>query len=120
MLLNSNEAPEDSEFTFIRSIVSDADACLARLDDEISKIEGKLQQLKEERALLSGYQACNRSIISPLRRIPPEVLAEIFSCTLPSVTESLRTKEYMACSPWVLSHISARWRAISLSTPSLW
>ncbi|KAJ7302969.1 hypothetical protein DFH08DRAFT_986798, partial [Mycena albidolilacea] len=82
-LLNTNEPPNDSEFAFIHSVISDADARLACLDDEISTLEEKLQQLEEEHASLSSYRTRNKAILSPLRRMPPEVLGEIFSLTLP-------------------------------------
>ncbi|KAF8211822.1 hypothetical protein K438DRAFT_1808022 [Mycena galopus ATCC 62051] len=119
-LLNSNEPPDDSDSTFIHSVVSDADARLARLDDEIAKIREHLHQLEEERASLSTFQTRNKAIISPLRRMPPELLSEIFSWTLPSISESLEREEYMAEGPWTVSHTNTCWRVVSLSTPSLW
>ncbi|KAF7345523.1 ABC protein [Mycena venus] len=120
-LLNGNTPPEDSETTFIHSIVSDADARLACIDDEISKLQKRVKQLKEKRALVSSYRTQNNGILSPLRRMPPEVLGEIFLWTLPTSTEKLeRSKFYLADSPWVLTHICSRWRAISVSIPSLW
>ncbi|KAJ7330531.1 hypothetical protein DFH08DRAFT_669428, partial [Mycena albidolilacea] len=117
--LNSNEPPKDSEDVFIRSVVLDAEASLADLDAEISKIEGRRKQLEEERASLSNYIARHRAILSPIRYIPPELLGQIFSLTLPSIAEGW-DREYMADSPWVLSHTCSRWRAISLSLPQLW
>ncbi|KAJ7663941.1 hypothetical protein DFH06DRAFT_1087795 [Mycena polygramma] len=120
-LLTNNEPPEDSEKTFIRSLVSTADARLTHLDEEISKLRAQLKRLEEERASFFSYRARNRAILSPLRRMPPEVLNEIFFWTLPLTTDTLRrTKFDMGASPWVLSRISSRWRAIALSTPSLW
>jgi hypothetical protein len=118
--LNTNEPPDDPELALIHSVISDADARLACLDDEISTLEEKLQQLEEEHASLSHYRTRNKAILSPLRRMPSEVLGEIFLLTLPSVMADLGPKDYLAGSPWVLPHISSRWREISLSTPSLW
>ncbi|KAJ7663979.1 hypothetical protein DFH06DRAFT_1295952 [Mycena polygramma] len=46
--------------------------------------------------------------------MPPEVL-----CTLPPIAD-LNGRFDMGASPWILTHISAGWRAISLATPSLW
>ncbi|KAJ7498230.1 hypothetical protein B0H11DRAFT_1999113, partial [Mycena galericulata] len=61
----------------------------------------------------------NKGIVSPLRRMPPEVLGEIFSWTLPLPVETWSCSR-LDESPWVLTHICSRWRAISLATPSLW
>jgi hypothetical protein len=90
--LNSNDPPEDSDFAFIRSAVSNVDARLACLDDEILDLEEKLRLLEEERASLSSYRARNRAILLPLRKFPPEVLGEIFGWSLPSITEARQHK----------------------------
>ncbi|KAJ6580756.1 hypothetical protein B0H19DRAFT_982308, partial [Mycena capillaripes] len=120
-LLNTNEAPEDAEIPFIQSVIWNTDSPLAHLDAEILKLQEKLMQLEEERTSLSGYIARNKAILSPIRRIPPEVLGEVFSWTLPSITDALSRGRFdMEASPWVLTQICSRWRAISLSTSSLW
>ncbi|KAF8211049.1 hypothetical protein K438DRAFT_102668 [Mycena galopus ATCC 62051] len=122
-LLNSNEPPEDSDVTVVNAVLSDTDAHLAYIGDEILKIQGlkKLKQLEAEHASLSNYRARNRAILSAHRRMPPELLGEIFSWTMPSVTEILKQDAAdLTDSPWMLTRISSHWRAISLLTPSLW
>ncbi|KAF7366672.1 F-box domain-containing protein [Mycena sanguinolenta] len=119
-LLNTNEPPDDSELTFIHSVVSETSARLTRLDDEISKLQEKLKQLEDERATLLSYRTRNKAILSPLRRMPPEVLSEIFSWTLLPTIDALGIGFHMAQSPWLLTRISSRWRAVCLSTTSLW
>ncbi|KAF8211000.1 hypothetical protein K438DRAFT_1530063, partial [Mycena galopus ATCC 62051] len=119
--LNSNELPEDSDSTFIRSVISKTDAYLASLDDEISKLQEKLRQLEDERASLANYRTRNAAILSPIRRMPPEVLGEIFLWTLPAIDDILRVGRFdMSRSPWLLTRISGRWRAVSVSNPLLW
>lgn len=54
---------------------------------------------------------------APIRRLPPELLAQIFFESV-SVGD-LDNLNPTAC-PLVLSHVSRRWRAIALSTPLLW
>ncbi|KAF7340696.1 ABC protein [Mycena sanguinolenta] len=119
-LLNTNEPPEDSELTFIHSVVSETTTRLTHLDDEISTLRERLKQLRDERTALSSYHTRNKAILSPLRRMPPEVLAEIFSWTLPAVQNARRSSFNMLQSPWLLTRISSRWRAVSVSTPILW
>ncbi|KAF7352510.1 hypothetical protein MVEN_01215900 [Mycena venus] len=107
--------------SIVASTISRVDARLADLDEEIGRLEDRLQQLEAERTSLSHYRAQNLAILSPLRRIPFEVLAEIFLCTLSSAWYwvdfgGARVTE----SPWLLTHISRRWRAVPCSTPSLW
>lgn len=120
ILLNSNEAPLESDLKAVDSALSKADVRLAFLDEEISRLRDRLVLLEEERASVSNYRARNIGIISPLRRMPPEVVCEIFSWTLPSADVALQSPFSLNSSPWLLTHISSRWRAISLSSPSLW
>ncbi|KAJ7147680.1 hypothetical protein C8R43DRAFT_889629, partial [Mycena crocata] len=80
--LTNNEPPSETEVPFIRSIVETTISRLAHLDDEISRLQGRAGRLKElegVRGSLSTSHAQNTAIISPLRRMPAEVLAEIFS-----------------------------------------
>ncbi|KAJ7483463.1 hypothetical protein FB451DRAFT_1364382 [Mycena latifolia] len=120
-LLSTNAAPEGPELAFVHSVVSNTGARLADVENEISRLQARLQQLEEERAKLSSYYARNNAILSPLRRMPPEVLGEIFSWTLPPDRHGFeRLKFNTNSSPWLLAQISSRWRAVALSTPSLW
>ncbi|KAJ7138193.1 hypothetical protein C8R44DRAFT_695333, partial [Mycena epipterygia] len=116
-LLTSNEVPLESDSTIVQSVISKARAGLALIEQEISRLRDRMKYLEEERASLSGHIA----ILSPLRRIPPEVLGEIFSWTLPSADALKQKKNFdIAESPWVLTRVSAQWRAVALSLPSLW
>ncbi|KAJ6481625.1 hypothetical protein C8R45DRAFT_307881 [Mycena sanguinolenta] len=119
-LLNTNEPPDDSELMFIRSVVAETNTRLTRLDDEISALQERLKQLEDERAALLSYRTQNTAILSPLRRMPTEVLAEIFSWTLPSIDDAFRIGSDTAQSPWLLTRISSRWRAVCLSIASFW
>ncbi|KAJ6530820.1 hypothetical protein DFH09DRAFT_1370669 [Mycena vulgaris] len=120
-LLATNAPPDHTETAFIKKTVSKNAARLADVMGEISRLRIRLEQLEDERASLSRSHAQHKVILSPLRRIPPEDLAEIFSWTLPSVRH-VRSRRALnvADSPWVLTHTSGCWRAVALSTPSLW
>ncbi|KAJ7777068.1 hypothetical protein B0H16DRAFT_1504237, partial [Mycena metata] len=121
ILLNSNEAPLESEVAVIRAELTTLDASLAFLDDEIARLRGQLEQLQEQRTSALSYRAQNRSVLSPLRRIPPEILGYIFSWTLPAIGELIpATASPFTKSPWVLSHISRYWRTVAVSDASLW
>ncbi|KAJ7654664.1 hypothetical protein DFH06DRAFT_518744 [Mycena polygramma] len=111
MLLNSNEAPLDSDAPLIHSALSKTNARLAFLDQEIAR-------LQEERASLTSYRTRNRGILSPLRKMPPEVLGEIFLLAVP--TMKARRKVCVTDSPWYLTHVSGHWRAVAVSIPALW
>ncbi|KAJ7602684.1 hypothetical protein DFH06DRAFT_1023556, partial [Mycena polygramma] len=84
---------------------------LAFLDQEIAR-------LQEERASLTSYRTRNRGILSPLRKMPPEVLGEIFLLAVP--TEKAPWPRRVTDSPWYLTHVSSHWRAVAVSIPALW
>ncbi|KAJ7498138.1 hypothetical protein B0H11DRAFT_2276233 [Mycena galericulata] len=119
-LMKTNEPPEEPELPYIRSVIAETTTRMTRLEDEITRLKSKLKQMEEEHAALSAYLTQNTSILSPLRQMPPEVLGEIFSWVAPSIGEAVRGSLAIEASPWVLTHVSSRWRSISLSTPSLW
>ncbi|KAF7371163.1 hypothetical protein MSAN_00751800 [Mycena sanguinolenta] len=124
-LLNSNDVPLESDAAIVKSTISRTDQHLAWLDREIARLSEQLKQLEEERLRWSSYQAKNRGILSPLRRVPTELLCEIFGWTLTSAreSESQLARHPGFCetdSPWVLTHVSRTWREVSVSSPSLW
>ncbi|KAF7371099.1 F-box domain-containing protein [Mycena sanguinolenta] len=120
-LLTTNQPPEDSDTPFIQAVVSESDPRLAYLEAEIAKLQDQLKPLEEERLSLLTYRAQNRAILSPIRRIPPEILSDIFWWTLPPIEDARQNAPYEAHNiPWLLTHISSRWRAICIATPSLW
>ncbi|KAJ7602707.1 hypothetical protein DFH06DRAFT_1397229 [Mycena polygramma] len=117
-LLTSNQPPLDSDFLTVQSVLFETDARLVSVDDEIACVSQQLEKLKQKRSSLSSYRAQNGSILSLLRRMPPEILGEIFMRTLPSPRRRKRIQ--IADSPWVLTHVCQDWKKIALSIHSLW
>ncbi|KAF7371098.1 F-box domain-containing protein [Mycena sanguinolenta] len=48
---------------------------------------------------------------------PPEILGDIFCWTLPPILDD---SNLVDSSPWLSTHISSRWRTISIAMPALW
>ncbi|KAK0207763.1 hypothetical protein IW262DRAFT_1469100 [Armillaria fumosa] len=64
-----------------------------------------------------------KSILSPIHRLPPEILLIIFKEEQVTVGASAdRYYEVTDASrgPWMLSHICRQWRALVISNPTLW
>ncbi|KAJ7620964.1 hypothetical protein FB45DRAFT_132070 [Roridomyces roridus] len=118
-LLTSNEVPLESDANFVKSVVSTIDIRLAKLDDQIQRLRDLLAPLEAERDSVAQYRAQNMGIISPLRRMPTEVLGQIFVWTLPTPNIAAQTYS-LDDSPWLLTRVCSRWRAISIALPSLW
>ncbi|KAJ7174965.1 hypothetical protein C8R43DRAFT_1230509 [Mycena crocata] len=81
-ILRSNILP--SEPSRFRSIVDEAAREITRYNDEIHRLEHTLARLAADRDALELYRNGYQSIFSPIRRLPRELLAEIFHHTSPA------------------------------------
>ncbi|KAJ7364909.1 hypothetical protein DFH08DRAFT_1073427 [Mycena albidolilacea] len=115
--LNTNYIPSDSEIVEIRTLLMDPTDELARVEARIEEMEIVLSQLKELRASLKTPIDAHRTLISPLRRIPQDVLLAIFSSCLPSEHNALIDP---AEAPLLLGRICRHWRDVTYTTPMLW
>ncbi|KAJ7253465.1 hypothetical protein C8J57DRAFT_1348141 [Mycena rebaudengoi] len=61
-----------------------------------------------------------RAMMSPIGRLPYDILGELFSWSLPHLSQEQFCSTDMSLSPWILTRICRRWREISLSLPALW
>ncbi|KAJ6578034.1 hypothetical protein B0H19DRAFT_1253326 [Mycena capillaripes] len=91
---------------FIRNIVSDGKALLATLDAQI----GSLVRLREETAECVHQHP---AVISPVRRMLPELIGEMFALAWLSKDDGTETTLKVA--PWHLGHICRSWRHTALS-----
>ncbi|KAF9059524.1 hypothetical protein BDP27DRAFT_1341288 [Rhodocollybia butyracea] len=91
---------------------------LASLELEIGHAQATLDALLHEKQRVKSYVDAHRVLLSPVRQIPPETLAEIFVQCLPSDPPyGLRD---LAKAPLLLTTICKDWRHIALTTPRLW
>ncbi|KAJ7457614.1 hypothetical protein B0H11DRAFT_2062818 [Mycena galericulata] len=96
-LLASNDVPSDAEAREIKSILNEDSAILAGLD----------LSLKEERSRIDQHIRQGCGILSAVRRLPFDILAEVFIHS--------RGKKVL-----LLGRICRRWKAVTLALPVLW
>ncbi|KAJ7635764.1 hypothetical protein DFH06DRAFT_661783 [Mycena polygramma] len=114
LLLTSNDVPLDSEIPPIHAIISDREKQLHAVDDQIFDLEITLVRFVREREQIAESVRQHRAVLSPLRRrVPPELLCEIFVLTL-SGDGTAETP------PWYLGQICRSWRFSALAYPFLW
>ncbi|THU90903.1 hypothetical protein K435DRAFT_569468, partial [Dendrothele bispora CBS 962.96] len=116
-LFNINYSPLESEVEELKKIIHGPSQELARIEDEISRLESILIDLKSKRDTITAYIENHRALLSPFRRLSPEILSEIFVRCLPS--NHLPTRSTTEA-PLVLLCICKKWRQVALSTPRLW
>ncbi|KAJ7167950.1 hypothetical protein C8R46DRAFT_258854 [Mycena filopes] len=115
-LLESNDPPLEPEIPIIRSIIAAQQDSLTSLDIEIHDMQIALAQLLARRdasaKMLLKYQA----ITSAVRRVPSELVCEIFALTL----EGKGPDQAGVKPPWRLGHICRSWRRSALQYSLLW
>ncbi|KAF7372538.1 F-box domain-containing protein [Mycena venus] len=118
-LLQSNDPPQESQIPLIRDIISDdqnriilMDAEIFALETQIHNLNANLAQSLQKRNDAAVHAHQHRSILSPIRRVPPELICEIF--------EILHDGKAGTRPPWSFGHICRSWRHIALSFEQLW
>ena len=106
----------DEEKNAAREALRDIQQDLVDLDEEISRMRIAFRRLLSKRNALRDYADAHKGLISSWRRIPNEILSEIFQYTLPAFPFQLSEDE----SPLVLQRVCRRWKDVSRSTPVLW
>lgn len=118
-LLRSNEPPQEAQIPVIHDIISDDKNRISLIDAEIVSLQSQIHNLNA--ALAQSLQKRNdaklhalqhRCILSPIRRVPPELISEIFDLVCGG--------EAGKRLPWYLGHISRSWRHTALSLGHLW
>nr|GAT51385.1 predicted protein [Mycena chlorophos] len=111
-LSTNNDLPQEHDVPPIRAFLATAEQELA------SCPPGGVKKALKRR--LAGYRAA----LSPIRRLPPEVLGEIFLFVVQDVRHGcIRTigGEYRVPGPpWRLAMVCRSWRASALSFSQLW
>ncbi|KAF7375164.1 hypothetical protein MSAN_00403000 [Mycena sanguinolenta] len=124
-LLDQDKMPNASETANIHDFIVDIDAEMAWREEAINRLRCEVVELRR----CSDH---HKAIIAPIRRLPPETIAEIFlqltamEKTLKETTEQQNefshymVKPIVHRAPLLFCEISRKWRAIALSIPALW
>ena len=105
--MSLSSSPQTNKAT--REALHDTLQEIAAISTQISQLESRLQSLESEAALY-------KSKLAPWRMLPDDMLIEIFErCTSPGCAPMS-----IKAAPLVLTLVCKHWRAITLSTNSLW
>ncbi|KAJ6593312.1 hypothetical protein B0H19DRAFT_16957 [Mycena capillaripes] len=119
VILDTNNPPAEANLSSIREFVSRGSARREVLDAKIGSLKAELEKLLEERNFLDTEIRKHEGALSPLRRMPTEIISLIFTFATPPVTPSNNLMDVQE-GPWVLSAVCGRWRTIILSSPWFW
>ncbi|KAJ7765087.1 hypothetical protein DFH07DRAFT_1059019 [Mycena maculata] len=115
--LGTNYCPTDDEVPEIKALLVEPTLKVKDLDDEIAELQKAIDKLIEERDSLVANVEAHRALISPARRLPLDIIQEIFVACLPTHRNCVMSASE---APVLLGRICSAWRSISLSTPRLW
>ncbi|KAJ7025508.1 hypothetical protein C8F04DRAFT_1128229 [Mycena alexandri] len=121
----------------VESVISLAPAELARYDEDIARLHAALDAHRsmikmqtEARAVLQDYSDRCASVFAPVRRLPPEILKEIFALCAPappkffeghpSFAAEIKPGRIAQAHLLCLSQVCSNWHTTAMKTPSLW
>ncbi|KAJ7646563.1 hypothetical protein FB45DRAFT_890785 [Roridomyces roridus] len=108
--LHTNFVPSDAQCAQIR-------ADLAPHLVQLALVNERIRELSAERDKLQAYVDSHTALISYPRRVPVDVVREIFVACLPTDRNPVMSAQE---APLLLSRICSSWRGVALTTPSLW
>ncbi|KAJ7675226.1 hypothetical protein B0H17DRAFT_1081490 [Mycena rosella] len=109
-LLHTNTIPSDAECQRIHELLVGPRKQVVNISDEIERLQGLIGDLTEKRDHLNSFIDAHLALVSPARRLPEDIVAEIFTAALPSD----RNATMSGAEPPCFSPI------VALSTPRLW
>ncbi|KAH6912718.1 hypothetical protein BKA70DRAFT_1264747 [Coprinopsis sp. MPI-PUGE-AT-0042] len=109
--LGTNYVPSEDDVATIQELIKVAEPQIVSLDAEI-------EALKQKRAVFASFVTNHRALISPIRRMPPDILRNVFSYCLARKTPGKIMKVTEA--PLLLAQICSNWRDLVINTPTLW
>ncbi|KAI6167970.1 hypothetical protein EDD17DRAFT_1460349, partial [Pisolithus thermaeus] len=117
--LQTNGAPPDNQRDEVRSLLVEPKAELAAVENDIDDLQARLADYQRRKQELTSYVEDLGALLSPVRRMPPEIMARIFEfcgdigARGPHAEPSKRA-------PLLLGSVCRSWRALSLAIPRLW
>ncbi|KAJ6513611.1 hypothetical protein C8R47DRAFT_1313772 [Mycena vitilis] len=115
--LHTNFVPSDQECSRIRDLVELSTQELGETTAEITKLQASLDRMTRRQEQLEEFIDSHLALVSGARRLPQDILGEIFMASLPANDYA---SMHSSTSPLLISHICGEWRRIAFSMPRLW
>ncbi|THU78252.1 hypothetical protein K435DRAFT_700442, partial [Dendrothele bispora CBS 962.96] len=120
-ILRSGSIPSKLVASQVEHAIAHWSPVITQYDAEIETLEGILEELRSKKGEIQGYLDERQKLWSPIRKLPVEILGEIFAtCSDNGLLITGVPKGKISAPTLALSHVCFLWRKIILSTPSLW
>ncbi|KAJ7269524.1 hypothetical protein C8J57DRAFT_1322220 [Mycena rebaudengoi] len=117
ILLTCNDPPDPAQTVAVQGILNEKSLALSALEAQIAALESKLEDLRQNRETLSSEILEFGAILAPIRRLPQEIVGEIFLYFAPGVPD-MHIRPTVC--PWKLAHVCRLWRSIASALGRLW
>ncbi|KAJ7740074.1 hypothetical protein B0H16DRAFT_1758209 [Mycena metata] len=101
--------PSDTQAVVLMSQIKQAEKEISRAITEAARLKDTLNKLAQHRTNLEDFVSIHRGVLSTLRRLPNELLSEIF-----------KHLDSFYNASWCVSQVCRHWRAVALASPRLW
>ncbi|KAJ6537793.1 hypothetical protein B0H19DRAFT_962061, partial [Mycena capillaripes] len=118
-LLYTNDPRVDYQVAEIANSLGIARTLKDRLGLQITQMRMDLMRLEREELHATRHISRCEFALAPIRRIPTEILSEIFLCYVDLLGDKHECMD-VKHGVWLLAHICSYWRVVALSTPELW
>ena len=116
-LLTNNDTPEESTLRKARELLEIPRQELSKTKADIAHLEAQLALLKVRREKSERSMNDFQTILSPVRRLPDDLLNEIFYHCSPSQRNPAMVGSE---APLLLTRVCSKWRSLAMSSPRLW
>ncbi|KAJ8076658.1 hypothetical protein AAF712_000294 [Marasmius tenuissimus] len=105
----------DFDQRIIKQILIDGDEELERCEKELNRLNAAIIVVQNRRATIQREMESYRALLSPIQKIPPEILTEVFMFCAEDIDYPDTMEDMMT-----ISMVCGRWRELALSVPALW
>lgn len=116
-LIRSDFVPSPMEQEVINQTIQETHSEIESLDDEILQVEALFSRLTEQKRDLVAFTRGQQSLLSPIRRIPAEILGDIFLYCCPAINIGNWRGNSLV---WQLGEVCYYWRTVIMSLHEIW
>ena len=115
--LDLNYVATDSETLEIKTLPKLPISRLEELSTQLQELDNQYTKLRNEQSSLLLFTSKHRALISLIRKLPIDILQEIFIACLPTTHNAVMSRWEP---PILLTQICSSWRNVAHATPQLW
>ena len=115
--LDSNYIATDAESLEIQNLLKDPTSRLNELSTRLQELDEQYTRIQNEKASLLLSVSKHRALKSLVRKLPIDILQEIFIACLPTTHNAVMSKLEP---PILLTQVCSSWRIVAHGTPQLW